>query len=324
MIISASRRTDIPAFYTEWFMNRIREGYVITRNPNNHQPIRIILSPDIVDCIVFWTKNPIPMIERLDELKDYCYYFLFTLTGYGRDVEAHIPDKKKVMIPTFQRLSDKIGHERVIWRYDPILISDRYSVEYHLKAFEEIASSLRGYTEKCVFSFVDSYTKNMKAMQSLGVRDLSHDEMRDIAIQLRDIAASNNMIIASCAEEIDLDALSIAHNSCVDKALIERITGGKIKDIKKYTKDPGQRPECKCITSKEIGVFNTCGNGCVYCYANFAPDSVKKNMAKYDPESPILCDVISDGEEVKDASDMKSWVDKEWQMSFFDCIERKY
>ncbi len=320
MIISASRRTDIPAFYSEWFINRIKEGYVISRNPNNNQLLRIILSTDIVDCIVFWTKNPIPMIPRLDELKDYSYYFQFTLTGYGRDIEAHIPDKKKEVLPAFKRLSAKIGPERVIWRYDPILINDRYTVDYHKKAFEEIATALKGYTEKCVFSFVDAYAKNSKVMKSLGIKDMTMDEMRETAIWMRDIAAANDMVIASCAEEIDLDELSIAHNSCVDKELIERITGGKIKDLKRYIKDPGQRPECKCMTSKEIGAFNTCGNGCVYCYASYSHDSIKKNMAKYDPKSPILCDTIKEGEIIKDAGEMKSFLIKDEQMSLFDYM----
>lgn len=175
MIISASRRTDIPAFYSEWFLNRIKEGYAIVRNPMNNKPVRILLSPDIVDCIVFWTKNPIPMIPRLDELKDYCYYFQFTLTGYGRDVEANLPDKKNELIPAFKQLSDKIGPERVIWRYDPILINEKYSMEYHIEAFSYLASSLKGYTEKCVISFVDMYAKNMKAMHDLGVRDITED-----------------------------------------------------------------------------------------------------------------------------------------------------
>jgi len=125
MIISASRRTDIPAFYSEWFINRVKEGFLIVRNPMNNQPRRILLSPNIVDCIVFWTKNPIPMIPQLDKLKDYCYYFQFTLTGYGKDIERNLPDKKKDLIPAFQRLSEKLGPERVIWRYDPILINER-------------------------------------------------------------------------------------------------------------------------------------------------------------------------------------------------------
>ena len=318
MVISASRRTDIPAFYSEWFLNRIKEGFLIARNPMNHKLSRILLSPDIVDCIVFWTKNPIPMLPKLDELKDYCYYFQFTLTGYGRDIEKHLPDKKRDLIPAFQKLSDQIGPERVIWRYDPILVNDRYTWDYHLKAFAEIAKALNGYTEKCVFSFVDIYGKNKMAMQDVGVRELTDEDMRSMAVDIRDIAAQNNMVTATCAEIIDLDALGIDHNACIDKALVERLAGGKIKDIKKNIKDSGQREACKCMTSKEAGTSNTCGNGCIYCYANYSPESVKKSMAKYDPQSPILCDSIGPDEEVKDANDMKALVQKEEQLSLFD------
>jgi Domain of unknown function (DUF1848). len=317
MIISASRRTDIPAFYSEWFINRIKEGYLIVRNPTNNKPYRIVLSPDIVDCIVFWTKNPIPMIPKLDELKEYMYYFQFTLTGYGKDIERNIPDKKLKMIPAFQELSEKIGPQRVIWRYDPVLINDTYTVDYHLKAFSQIAKALKGYTEKCVFSFVDIYTKNMKSMQALNVKSITRDEMHDIAERFRDIAWDNNMTIATCAENIDLDDLKIDHNACIDKKLIEKLTGGIIDDKKKYIKDAGQREECGCMTSKEIGAHNTCGNGCIYCYANYSPDSVKKSMQKYDPKSPILCDEIRSGEEVKDAADMKSIVNKNAQLTIF-------
>ena len=143
MILSASRRTDIPNYYSEWFFNRIKEGFLYVRNPMNaHQISRIQITPEVVDCIVFWTKNSAPMLQRLDEIKAYQYYFQFTLTGYGNDVEVHLPDKKTGMIPIFQKLSDKIGRQRVIWRYDPIFFSDRYTREYHLKAFRQIAEDL--------------------------------------------------------------------------------------------------------------------------------------------------------------------------------------
>jgi Domain of unknown function (DUF1848). len=161
MIISASRRTDIPAFYSEWFLNRIKAGFLIVRNPMNPKQLsRIVLTPDVVDCIVFWTKNPTPMLPKLDELKDYNYYFQFTLTGYGQDIERNLPSKKDVLIPAFLELSEKIGAHRVIWRYDPILINSKYSEEYHVSAFKQIAEALNGHTEKCVFSFVDRYRKN--------------------------------------------------------------------------------------------------------------------------------------------------------------------
>lgn len=306
MIISASRRTDIPAFFSEWFINRIKEGFLDVRNPmNNRQVSRLPLSPDIVDCIVFWTKNPIPMLPKLDELKDYCYYFQFTLTGYGRDIERNLPDKRKELIPAFRKLSDKIGPERVIWRYDPILINHRYHMDYHRKAFEEIAAALNGYTEKCVFSFADWYGKNKMAMQKLGVKDLSDEEMRSIAIQIRDAAEANNMTVATCAENICLKELRIDHNACIDKGLVERLTGGKIRDIKKNLKDSGQREACKCMASRETGTHNTCGNGCIYCYANNSPESVKKNMAKYDPKSTMLCDKLGPDEKITVLKDAK-------------------
>lgn len=167
MILSVSRRTDIPNYYPEWFFNRIKEGFVYVRNPMNPRQIsRIDISPDVVDCIVFWTKNPEPMLERLNELSDYRYYFQFTLTGYGRDIEPGIPHKKEKMIPVFKDLADRIGKQRVIWRYDPIMFTSTYTPEYHLKAFEQIASALNGYTEKCVISFVDFYSKNKRNLEA--------------------------------------------------------------------------------------------------------------------------------------------------------------
>ncbi len=163
MILSVSRRTDIPNYYADWFLNRIEDGYLYVRNPMNaHQISRINLSPDVVDCIVFWTKNPEPMLDKLDRLKDYKYYFQFTLTGYGKDIEPFLPHKRDKMIPIFQQLSFMIGKEKVIWRYDPIIITDNYTEEYHVKAFREIAMKLNGYCNKVVISFVDTYTKTKK------------------------------------------------------------------------------------------------------------------------------------------------------------------
>ncbi len=160
MILSVSRRTDIPNYYSDWFLNRIKEGFLYVRNPMNaHQISRINLSPSVVDCIVFWTKNPKSMMERLDELKDYPYYFQFTLTGYGKDVEPGLPDQRTERISIFKELSEKIGRNRVIWRYDPLLISKKYTAEYHGKAFEEMAYRLSGYTRKVIISFMDFYAK---------------------------------------------------------------------------------------------------------------------------------------------------------------------
>lgn len=290
MILSVSRRTDIPSYYSEWFFNRLREGFLYVRNPMNpHQISQIDLSPEVVDCIVFWTKNPEPMLERLQELKDYPYYFQFTLTGYGRDVECNVPHKKQVMIPIFQRLSEEIGSNRVVWRYDPILFTPVYTPEYHLKAFEQIAKALRGYTERCVISFVDTYAKNMKSLDALRGYHLNETELRRFAGKLYEITEENGMTIASCAEAMDLEDCGIRHSSCIDPALVEEVIGCKIK----VDKDKNQRKECGCAASVEVGTYNTCKNGCRYCYANHSVESMRKNYQLYDPMSPLLCGIVT-------------------------------
>ncbi len=312
MILSVSRRTDIPNYYSEWFYNRIKEGFLYVRNPMNvHQIGEIKITPDVVDCIVFWTKNPLPMMERLDELKAYHYYFQFTLTGYGNDIEANVPDKKASMIPIFCDLSNKIGRERVVWRYDPIFFSDKYTAQYHLKAFRSIAEALNGYTDKCVISFVDIYTKNRKRMESLSGYDLDEGELREFARELSGIANDNRMEIGSCAEKIELGGCGIVHNCCIDKILIEKITGCKLK----VGKDKNQRPECGCVESVDVGTYHTCKNGCAYCYANESEKSVARNASKYDPASPLLCSHVEAGDRVRQR---KVALLKETQLSMFD------
>lgn len=312
MILSVSRRTDIPNYYSEWFFNRLKDGFLYVRNPMNfHQISEIKISPDVVDCIVFWTKNPLPMMERLDELEAYNYYFQFTLTGYGNDVERNLPNKKTSVIPIFQELSNRIGKEKVVWRYDPIFFSNRYNVQYHLKAFRSIAEALSGYTEKCVISFLDIYPKNKKNMDNLLSYDLSDSELRGFAKELSNIAKENHIKIGSCAEKIDLDEYGIIHNSCIDKELIEKIIGCKLK----INKDKNQRIECGCVESVEVGTYNTCKNGCVYCYANYSAKSVESNFQKYDPLSPLLCGHIEKDDKI---STRKVVSLKETQISIFD------
>ena len=295
MILSVSRRTDIPNYYSEWFFNRIKDGFEYVKNPMNpHQVSKINLSPDVVDCIVFWSKNPKPMINRLDELSMYHYYFQFTLTGYGKDVECNVPCKMEKMIPVFQELSKRTGKEKVIWRYDPIIFTDRYTPRYHLEAFAQIAAALNGFTEKCVISFVDAYAKNKKNLERLGVCEIDRKEKLEFAKQISEIAKRNGMITGSCAESINLEECGIEHNCCIDKTLIEKITGSRLN----VKKDKNQRQECGCMASVEIGTYNTCKNGCSYCYANFSKESVAKNCSKYDPLSPILCGEIGQGDRI--------------------------
>lgn len=285
MIISASRRTDIPSYYSDWLFNRLREEYVLVRNPMNiHQVSKINLSPDVVDGIVFWTKNPVPMLEQLSELEKYNYYFQFTLNDYGRDVEPNVPSKNDVIIPAFQQLSKEIGRERVIWRYDPILLNEKYTMEYHCKYFRIMASKLSEYTEKCTVSFLDLYKNTARNVKPLELQDMSAEQQVELMQQFAEIAKEYGIYIDTCAETIELSNLNIAHACCIDKARFERLGDCKLS----VGKDPNQRKECGCVASIDIGAYNTCKNGCLYCYANFSQETVKKNAVKHNPNSPLL------------------------------------
>lgn len=282
MILSVSRRTDIPHYYSDWFFRRLKEGWLLVKNPMNpHQISRIELSPEMIDCIVFWTKNPLPMMEHLRELTDIPYYIQFTLTGYGSDMEPGIPDKKRSLIPVFRELSRQAGPQRVIWRYDPILFTHRYTPDYHLRAFAAIAAELQGSTKRCVISFLDLYAQIKKNMEQAGVYTLEADRLMSFAGALAGIARENGMEIVTCAEQADLSAAGIGHGSCIDGAWIETLTGYRIKS----RKDKNQRAECGCIESVDVGTYDTCRGGCLYCYAGTG----KRRHVDYDPDSPILC-----------------------------------
>lgn len=295
MIISASRRTDIPAFYADWFYNRIKDGYVYVRNPMNiHQISKISLSPDVVDCIVFWTKNPKPMLTRIDELKDYKYYFQFTLNSYAKDIEPNVPSKDKDVINTFLQLSKKIGSERIIWRYDPIFISGKYSLDYHIKYFEKLAQILKGNFNKCVISFVDIYKKNIKNFKENDIREPSIEEIHRIAKSFSEISIKYDFKINTCAEEIDLSMYGIGHGKCIDDKLIEQLCGCKLT----INKDKNQRDICGCVDSIDIGMYNTCIHKCKYCYANYSMKVVEENYSKYNSISPLLCSCLTDDDKI--------------------------
>ncbi len=307
MIISASRRTDIPAYYSDWFFNRIKEQYVLVRNPMNiHQVSKINLSPDVVDCIVFWTKNPEPMIDKIDRLKDYNFYFQFTLNSYGQDIEKNVPLKGKYLIDTFKRLSDKISSKKIVWRYDPILLNKKYTVEYHVENFEKLAKELKDYTEKCTISFIDFCPKIKGRIASMILNEIGQEQQWNIAEQLSKVAFSYGLKMDTCSEGLDLSKLGIGHAKCIDDALISRIIGRPIN----VKKDKNQRLECGCVSSIDIGLYNTCGNGCKYCYANHSPITLQKNRQNYDVVSPLLCSHISTDDRINERA-VRSFIDNQ-------------
>jgi len=292
MIISASRRTDIPSYYSDWFFHRLEAGFVCTRNPMNPKQVsRISLTPDVVDGIVFWTKNPTPMLDKLHLLKDYPFYFQFTLNAYGKDLEANIPSKNDVVIPTFQQLSRQIGPERIIWRYDPIILTPKYTTEYHIHYFEKMAKRLSGHTRKCVISFVDLYRHLGNQFTPLGEL-----EIYELAGCFSDIADKYDLKLETCAETIDLSRFGIGHGRCIDGELLERIIGQPLS----LSKDKNQREECGCMSSIDIGMYDSCLNGCKYCYANHSPAAVQRNFKLHDPSSPLLYSNIGPEDVVKD------------------------
>lgn len=284
MIVSISRRTDIPAFYSEWLLNRIRDGYVMVRNPMNaHSISKINLSPQVVDCIVFWTKNPRRIINKLHFFNDYTYYFQFTITPYGQQLEPNLPENAQ-LINIFKDLSQQIGRKRVVWRYDPIILTSDIDISFHIKQFSDIAKKLEGFTDRCVISFLDLYKKCERNLYGIPLQTPSQHDLRYIAQNLSNIARHFDIQVVTCAEDIDLTEFGIMPGKCIDDKLISEISGREL-DIKK---DKSQRKECGCVASVDIGSYNTCSHGCLYCYANYNSKLVKRNLSLHDSRSPLL------------------------------------
>jgi hypothetical protein len=291
MIISASRRTDIPAFYHRWFMNRIDDGFLLTRNPFNvNQVNRVSLRVEDVDLIVFWTRNPAKLMQELPTLDrlGYKYYFQYTITGYPRAIEGAVP-KPHVAIKTFSQLSDLIGKSKVVWRYDPILLSNQVDMDEHKRLFSKIANLLAGKTERVVISFSDFYKKtqrNLGLIDNFVYSDITEnkEQLFELSRFMSDVAYKNGMLINSCAEHVDIASAGIEHGKCIDDRLINDVFGLSL-DSKK---DKGQRDECGCIRSIDIGMYNTCLHECAYCYATFNKKIVINNKNKHDEHSPFL------------------------------------
>ena len=293
MIVSASRRTDLPAFYSEWFFNRLDDGYCLVPNPYNPKSIyEVSLEPKDVDAIVFWSKNPGPMIPKLDmlEKKGFRFYFHFTLTGYDQHLECHVPSMEK-RLETFEALSAKLGKRRVIWRYDPIVISDKTDWLFHFETFGELARRLRNRTRRVVISFVEYYQKAERRLGRLEEQGWSfnREPQEDVDVfpflsKMSSIAAVNGMRMVTCANDRDYSQVGIGNGSCIDVNLINRIWNLGLR----HKKDPGQRKYCRCAPSRDIGIPDTCLHRCLYCYSTLNQEIAVKRNSLHSPESPVL------------------------------------
>ena len=309
MIINTGCRTDIPAFYSKWFMNRIKEGYVLVRNPYNPQQVtKYSLSPDVVDCLALCTKNPEPMIDYLDELDKYKQYWFVTITPYGKDVEPNVPDKKKV-IESFKKLSKHVGINSIGWRYDPIFIGYGFDVKKHIECFEKIAKELKGYTNNCTISFLDLYEKVKK--NAPNIKPPSKEEQIEIAKAFSKIGKENMMIIHSCCETTNLAQYGLKCNGCMSQEIVEKAINEKLNPPKRKN----IRQQCNCLMGNDIGAYNTCAHLCKYCYANYSKSLVIENMKNHDENSPFLIGNSKDYDKITIAK-QKSWKVENEQISF--------
>ena len=308
MIINTGQRTDIPAFYAEWFANRIKEGIVCVRNPfNPAQVSRYRLDPSVVDVIGFCSKNPAPFFPYMNQIKDYGQYWFVTITPYGKDIEPGVPDKHRIL-DDFKELSRMVGINSIGWRYDPILINDRYTVDYHLKAFEQMASSLCGYTNTVVISFIDLYEKVKRNFSE--ARPVSREDQYFLGKEIIKIATSFDMVVKPCGEGQFLSEFGADCRGCMTVATYEKAIGQKLIVPNKKP----ARKECACYISGDIGAYDSCGHLCRYCYANNDIAAVKRNMKLHDPNSPFLIGNYQEGDIIHDVK-MESYIDN--QLSLF-------
>lgn len=310
MIINTGCRTDIPAFYSKWLINRIREGYVLVRNPYNpNQVTRYNLSPDVVDCLAFCTKNPEPMLKYLDEIDKYKQYWFVTITPYGKDIEPNVPNKEKV-IESFKKLSKHIGVDAIGWRYDPIFIGNNFDVNKHIYYFEKIAKELKNYTHNCTISFLDLYEKVKRNAPE--IKPPNHEEQIQIAKAFSKIGKENNMVVHSCCEKTYLSQYGLKCNGCMSKEIVEKAIGCNLNPPNSRK---NLRESCNCLMGNDIGAYNTCGHLCKYCYANANKGFVIENMKKHNDNSPFLIGGYEDGDKITIAK-QKSWKIENMQISF--------
>ncbi len=297
MIINTGQRTDIPAFYSKWFMNRIREGYVLVRNPFYPTLVtKFILDPKLVDVIGFCTKNPRPMLKYLDKLKDYGMFWYVSITGFDTDLEPNVP-KIDDVIEDFIILSNKLGKNSVSWRYTPIIINEKYNIRKHLDTFEYIASKLEGYTDLAVYGFVDLYDKLKKNHPE--IKDTTNENKILISKEFLKIAKKHNLSLRLCSKEKWLSEYGIDTNGCMRIEDYERSINSKL-DFKK--KMQARRGYCSCYLSNDIGAYNSCMHLCSYCYANGNKNLILKNYQNHFDDSPFLIGRATENDKIREVS----------------------
>ena len=293
MILNVSSRTDIVAFYTEWFMNRYKEGFIDVRNPFNQTLVSRINFTD-VDAIMFCTKNPIPILDRLKEINKPIIFHV-TITPYKYDIEPNLPPKKEI-INAIKKLSNIVGKDNLYIRYDPILISNKYTIDYHKRAFAKICFLLDGYVNKIIVSFLDEYKNVLNNKHILAYKSLTKEDYQEIGLSFSMIAKEHNMTVKTCFEEINLVEYGFIKGECLSHELAYKLTG---KSYKNWKARKGAK--CNCVEMVDIGVYNTCRHFCKYCYANYDEKQVNNNFNNHNhnPNSSLLIGELKDDDVIK-------------------------
>ena len=291
MILNVSGRTDIVAFYSKWFMNRYRKGFVDVRNPFNPKMVSRIYFED-VDAIMFCTKNPLPILKYLKEI-DKPIIFHVTLTSYHKDIEPNVPNKDKI-IEAIKELSNIVGIDNLSIRYDPLFISDKYNIEYHKKAFDRLCLLLDGYVKKIIISFIDDYKNVRKNEKNLNYRNFTEDDYQEIGLSFSASARKHGMTVQTCFEDRNLSEYGFNIGECISHELAYILTGKKYPNWKAR-----KEQKCNCVQMVDIGVYNTCNHLCKYCYANYDEKQVSSNILKHDENSSLLIGHINDDDIIK-------------------------
>ena len=291
MILNISGRTDIVAFYSDWLINRLEEGYVDVRNPFNPKMVSRIMMED-VDLLFFCTKNPLPILDKINNIKKKMYFHI-TLTSYKKNIEPNVSSKKDI-IEGIKKLSKMVGKDNIVIRYDPVFINDEYPVDYHIRAFDKLCELLDGYISKMLISFIDDYKNVRNNYSALKYRKLNEDDYRRIGESFSKSAKKHNILVHTCAEVRDLTEYGFIKDECMSKELAFKLTG---KTFKRW--NARKNVPCKCIEMADIGVYNSCKHFCKYCYANFDEKQVNDNYKNHNPKSSLLIGELQEDDIIK-------------------------
>lgn len=311
MIINTGSRTDTVQYYTKWLLKRFEEGFVYSRNPMFQSKVtRYELNPDTLDCVVFCSKNYEPILDDITKITDkFNTYFHYTITAYGKDIEPNVPSVDK-SIETLIKLSEIVGRQKIAWRYDPILLTENYTKEVHYKTFDYMAEKISPYIDRCIFSFVEMYKKLQTNMPEIIL--LTESDKNEIAKNIGSIAKKYNMIIQTCAADEDYENYGILQSGCMTSDILGNANNITFKKIR----HSGNRTHCKCIESRNIGDYDTCPNGCKYCYANQNPKIALENFKNHNPDFDMILGNLKESDEITQ-SNQKSFLIKNFQQKLF-------